>query len=100
MSVESAKSFFEKISTDSAFKNQVLALEGSERTEFVKGAGFDFTFTELQEVSSGGAVKADGELSPEDLDQIAAACIGIAAVSTTGAIVGSVVGTIVGDSVS
>lgn len=100
MSVESAKSFFEKISTDLAFKDKVLSLEGAERTKFVKGAGFDFTFTELQEVSSGGTVKADGELSPEDLDQIAAACIGIAAVTAGGAVVGSVVGSVVADSVS
>ena len=102
MSIESAKAFLEKMRTDAGFKSKVLSLPstGDERKKFVMGAGFDFTFAELQQASSTVTLKKDDEISPEDLDQIAAACIGMATVTVAAATGGAVVGTIVSDSVS
>ena len=102
MSIASATAFLEKMKEDAAFKTKVLSLPstGDERKKFVMGSGFDFTFAELQQASSTVTLKKDDEISPEDLDQIAAACIGMATVTVAAATGGAVVGTIVSDSVS
>ena len=102
MSIASATAFLEKMKEDADFKTKVLSLPstGDERKKFVMGAGFDFTFAELQQASSTVTLKKDDEISTEDLDQIAAACIGMATVTVAAATGGAVVGTIVADSVS
>jgi len=104
MSIESAKSFLERMKADADFKTKVLSLPstGDERKKFVMGSGFDFTFAELQQASTTVALKEDDQISPEDLDQIAAACIGLAtvAVSVSAATAGAIVGNVVSDSVS
>jgi len=102
MSIESAKAFLEKMRTDAGFKSKVLSLPstGDERKKFVMGAGFDFTFAELQQVTATVTLKKEDEMTPEDLDQIAAACIGMAALTVSAATSGAVIGSIVADSVS
>ena len=102
MSIESAKAFLEKMKADAAFKTKVLSLPstGDERKKFVMGSGFDFTFAELQQASATVTLKKEDEMTPEDLDQIAAACIGMAALTVSAATSGAVIGSIVADSVS
>ena len=102
MSIESAEAFLEKMKADAAFKSKVLSLPstGDERKKFVMGSGFDFTFAELQQATATVTLKKDDEISPEDLDQIAAACIGMAALTVSAATSGAVIGSIVADSVS
>ena len=102
MSIESAKAFLEKMKADAAFKTKVLSLPstGDERKKFVMGSGFDFTFAELQQASATVTLKKEDEMTPEDLDQIAAACIGMAALTVSAATRGAVIGSIVADLVS
>ena len=102
MSIESAKAFLEKMKADAGFKSKVLSLPstGDERKKFVMGSGFDFTFAELQQATATVTLNKNDQIGPEDLDQIAAACIGRAAVTVSAAAAGAVVGTVVSDSVS
>ena len=89
MSIESARAFLEKMKEDAAFKTKVLSLPstGDARKKFVTDAGFDFTFTELQQASSTMTLKDDDQIGPEDLDQIAAACVGMGALAVVSTIV-------------
>jgi len=89
MSIESARSFLERMKTDADFKTKVLSLPsaGEERKKFVTGAGFDFTFAELQQASTTLDLKEDDQIGPEDLDQIAAACVGMGALAVVSTIV-------------
>ena len=102
MSIESAKSFLERMKADADFKTKVLSLPstGDERKKFVMSSGFDFTFAELQQATATVTLKKEDEMTPEDLDQIAAACIGMAALTVSAATSGAVIGSIVADSVS
>ena len=102
MSIASAKAFLEKMKEDAAFKTKVLSLPstGDERKKFVMGSGFDFTFAELQQATATVTLNKDDQIGPEDLDQIAAACIGMAALTVSAATSGAVIGSIVADSVS
>ena len=102
MSSASAKAFLEKMKEDAAFKTKVLSLPstGDERKKFVMGSGFDFTFAELQQATATVTLNKDDQIGPEDLDQIAAACIGMAALTVSAATSGAVIGSIVADSVS
>ena len=79
MSIASATAFLEKMKEDAAFKTKVLSLPstGDERKKFVMGSGFDFTFAELQQATATVTLNKDDQIGPEDLDQIAAACIGL-----------------------
>ena len=83
MSIASAKAFLEKMKADAGFKTKVLSLPstGDERKKFVTGSGFDFTFAELQQATSTLTLNKDDQIGPEDLDQIAAACIGLSSVA-------------------
>ncbi len=95
MSIESAKSFVTKMETDKDFMKSVIrATTPDERKGVVTAAGFDFTFAELQAATADAGVDAS-KISEEDLDKIAAACIGIAAVTAAGAVGGATAGSIV-----
>ena len=64
MSVESAKSFMEKIKTDEEFAKKVKECKDAEaRMAFVKAEGFDFTVEEIKGIQ--------GELSDDELDAVA-----------------------------
>jgi predicted ribosomally synthesized peptide with nif11-like leader len=65
MSMESAKSFFERMKTDEDFRKQVTECKDTEaRKSYVKKAGFDFTIEELKAHT--------GELADAELDKVAA----------------------------
>ena len=50
MSIESAKSYIERMKTDKEFAQKVIGCKDAEaRTAFVKACGFDFTINELRE---------------------------------------------------
>jgi len=52
VSIESAKAFIERVSTDEEFTNEVGEIATTaERMAFVKAAGFDFTMEDLETVS-------------------------------------------------
>ncbi|MBT3255615.1 MAG: Nif11-like leader peptide family natural product precursor [Deltaproteobacteria bacterium] len=60
MSIESAKAFLEKVRNDEDFRNSVGKIAtAEERTEYVKGAGFDFTMEEMDTVKSELGVNQD-----------------------------------------
>lgn len=64
MSLESAKSFMERVRTDEVFAKQVRECEdGDSRMALAIAQGFDFTAQEMEE--------AKKELSNEELDSIA-----------------------------
>lgn len=64
MSIESAKSFFERIKTDEEFAKKVKECKDAEaRMAFVKAAGFDFTVEEIKGIQ--------GKLSDDELDAVA-----------------------------
>jgi predicted ribosomally synthesized peptide with nif11-like leader len=63
MSIESAKSFLERVRNDEDFRKSVGEIvTAEERMEFVKGAGFDFTKEEIKSVQD--------ELSDDELENI------------------------------
>lgn len=66
MSVESAKSYVERLKTDEDFAKLVGELKSSEeRMAFAKSSGFDFSAEDVKEISS--------ELSDDELDGVAGA---------------------------
>jgi predicted ribosomally synthesized peptide with nif11-like leader len=68
MSLDQARAFIEKMKSDVAFSESIIAIENiAERFNFIKYAGFDCCETEIQEVA--------GELSDEDLDAAAGGLI-------------------------
>lgn len=63
MSIESAAAFIERLNTDKDFvQNFIKCKEHKDRIAFVKLAGFDFSYAELQQAAE--------ELSDDDLDKI------------------------------
>lgn len=69
MSVESAKTFIEKVKNDEDFKKKLGELkDAEERLEFARAEGFDFTKEELAEA------KEEEGLTDEELDNVAGGC--------------------------
>ena len=63
MSVQSAKSFIEKVKTDEGFAKKLKECKDEEaRMVFAKASGFNFTVEEI---------RSEGELSDNDLDAVA-----------------------------
>lgn len=52
MSVQSAKEFLEKITSDDAFRHSLIGELARYRTELVSQAGFEFNEKELEEAKS------------------------------------------------
>ncbi len=64
MSIESAKSFLDRMHTDEEFAEKVTACKDAEtRFAFIKKEGFDCTVAEISSLR--------GELSDEELDAVA-----------------------------
>ena len=64
MSLDQARAFIEKMKSDEAFRNRIVAIEDVDaRLVAASEAGFEFTKEELKEVQS--------ELSDDELDQAA-----------------------------
>ena len=62
MSVQSAKEFLEKITSDDAFRHSLISELAKFRTQLVTQAGFEFNEQELDEAKS--------HLSPNTLGQV------------------------------
>ncbi len=64
MSVDQARAFIDKMKSDVAFNERVMAIEDvAERFNLIKSAGFDCSEAEIKEVA--------GVLSDEELDEAA-----------------------------
>ncbi len=64
MSLDQARAFIEKMKSDVAFKERVMAIEDvAERFKLIKSDGFDCSEEEIKEVAE--------ELSDEELDEAA-----------------------------
>jgi predicted ribosomally synthesized peptide with nif11-like leader len=64
MSLDQARAFIEKMKSDEAFRDRILAIEGVDaRLAAASGAGFQFTEAEIKEVQS--------ELTDDQLDAAA-----------------------------
>jgi len=70
MSVDQARAFIEKMKTDEAFRNRIVAIEAVDaRLAAASDAGFVFTEAEIKEVKS--------ELNDDELDRVAGGMPGI-----------------------
>ena len=71
MSIESAKAFAERLKTDGELRSALRSAE--DKAKLVKGAGFDFTMEEWQQVRKELIDKAaeDRELSDEEIAKVA-----------------------------
>ena len=80
MSIESAQAFIEKMQTDSDFRERVVALKSREqRRSFINNEGYDFTKEEFEQAKQKFAIEttsSDGELSDEDLENVAGGRVG------------------------
>jgi len=64
MSVDQARAFIEKMKSDEAFCDRIMAIEAVDaRLAAASDAGFEFTDTEINEVKS--------ELNDDELDRVA-----------------------------
>jgi len=64
MSMESARAFMAKVKNDAGFRNRLAQAPTPEHSgKIIQEAGFNFTHAEVK--------AAAGELSPEELDQVA-----------------------------
>ncbi|RJR43270.1 MAG: Nif11-like leader peptide family natural product precursor [Deltaproteobacteria bacterium] len=73
MSVQSARDFLKKIKSDQGLQDRLEAAPGLEaRQMIIKAAGFDFTLEEYKQVIEELAAAAGKELTPEELNKIAA----------------------------
>ncbi len=73
MSVESAKDFIRKIETDAALKARLeAATDDAARRQIIQAAGFEFTHDEFKQAVAEISAAAGQELSPEELNDLAA----------------------------
>jgi predicted ribosomally synthesized peptide with nif11-like leader len=73
MSVQSAKDFLQKTETDQVMKERLEAAPDYEaRQQIIQTAGFDFTVDEFTQAIEELAAAAGKELTPEELEGIAA----------------------------
>ncbi len=64
MSKEAVKQFIEKMSSDEAFAEKIVAgKDKEERLALAKAAGFDFTAGEFNEMADNGEINIDRTLS-------------------------------------
>ncbi len=64
MSLDQARAFIEKMKSDEAFRNRIMAIEDvAERFVLIKNEGFDCSEVEIKELA--------GELSDDELDKAA-----------------------------
>ena len=67
MSVDSAKSFLERLKSDEAFRKSINdAKSFDDRVALVKGSGYNFTKEEMEQAHPAGG----GELSDEELESV------------------------------
>ena len=73
MSVESAEAFYQRVTTDEAFRTQLQSAASEERTAIIQEAGYDFTPEEWEAATAQilEATEVDRELSDADLESVA-----------------------------
>lgn len=85
MSIENARNFYQRITTDEAFLNQLQSVASEERTTMIQAAGYNFTTEEWNTVVSqvSAAVERSDELDETELETVAGGAfinpIGVAA---------------------
>lgn len=72
MSIESARAFYQKFTTDETFRSRLQGVAEEERTTFIQEAGYDFTSEEwnvvIDRVSK--AVERSDELDEAELEAV------------------------------
>jgi predicted ribosomally synthesized peptide with nif11-like leader len=73
MSIESAKAFYQRITTDEAFQTQLQSATNDERTAIIQQAGYDFTPKEWEAATAEvlEATEVDRELNEAELESVA-----------------------------
>ncbi|MBC1223654.1 Nif11-like leader peptide family natural product precursor [Nostoc sp. UCD121] len=73
MSIESAKAFYQRVTTDENFRTQVESSPIEERGTFLQAAGYSFTQREWEAASAEilETTSIDGELNEAQLEAIA-----------------------------
>lgn len=73
MSIESAKAFYQRVTTEEAFRTQLQSAASEERTGIIQEAGYDFTPAEWEAATAKvlAAVEIDRELNDAELEAIA-----------------------------
>ncbi|MEH2084470.1 MAG: Nif11-like leader peptide family RiPP precursor [Nostoc sp.] len=68
MSVESAKAFLKKVSSDSEFRSSLEGADDQARLKIIHDAGYDFTREEAESIAPEAA---GGKLSEDELEAVA-----------------------------
>lgn len=73
MSIESAKAFYQRVTTDEAFQTQLQSAASEERTVIIQEAGYDFTPEEWETATAQvlEAAEINRELNDVELEAIA-----------------------------
>ncbi len=73
MSIESAKTFYQRVTTDEAFRTQIESYPTEERATVLREAGYDFTQEEWEAASAEilQTTSSEGELNEAQLEAIA-----------------------------
>lgn len=76
MSIQSVKDLLQKLEADQALKKQLEAAADHEtRLQIIRAAGFDFTVEEFKQAMAELSAAAGKELTPEELQDIAAGAV-------------------------
>ncbi|KYC40659.1 Nif11-like leader peptide family natural product precursor [Scytonema hofmannii PCC 7110] len=81
MSIESANAFYQRITTDEAFRTQLQNTASEGRTAIIQAAGYDFTPEEWEAATADilEASEANTELNDAQLEAIAGGILPVAA---------------------
>lgn len=73
MSIESAKAFYQRVTTDEAFQTQLQSAASEERTAIIQEVGYDFTPEEWEAATAQvlEAAEINRELNDAELEAIA-----------------------------
>jgi predicted ribosomally synthesized peptide with nif11-like leader len=85
MSIESARAFYQRITTDQAFRSQLQNTPSEQRTSVIEAAGYNFTSEEWETATADiletaileTAKKTDAELQEKELEAIAGGFVAI-----------------------
>jgi predicted ribosomally synthesized peptide with nif11-like leader len=73
MSIESASAFYQRVTTDEAFRTQLQSTHSEERTAIIQHAGYDFTPEEWEAATAQilETAEVDRELNEAELESVA-----------------------------
>jgi predicted ribosomally synthesized peptide with nif11-like leader len=77
MSIENAKAFYQRITTDESFRIQLHSIANEERKTFIQSAGYDFTSEEWKMATAEimETEEFDGEINDTELEEVAGGVI-------------------------